>query len=60
VSDNREFFSGVLAAGENRPVEIQGRVWIYYDNGPNLNLQWNGQLYGMTSDYGRSQFPPVQ
>jgi len=58
VSDGHEFFSGIMAEGETRTVEVQGRVFIYYDNGPNLNLEWNGQPYAMTSDYGRSLFPP--
>lgn len=60
VSDNEEIFSGVLAAGERRELDVAGRVWIIYDNGPNLNLEWRDQRYGMTSEYGRSAFPPAQ
>jgi len=59
VRDDYEFFSGVMAQGETRTLEIQGRVYLYYDNGPNLNLEWEGQRYRMTSEYGRTQFPPL-
>jgi len=60
VSDDYRYFTGVMAQGETETLEVQGSVYIYYDNGPNLNLEWGDQRYAMTSDYGRTLFPPAR
>jgi len=54
-SDNRIIFDGDLVRGETRAITKQGKVWVTYDLGRNLQVEIRGQRFQMgLPGYGRS------